>query len=386
MPRKMFLFMLLSAISLTTYAGQWSKQFTQDYPMGDGDSRSNARQMALEQLKVKASAEAGTYVQSMTQLQGDDLRETVQMLSASMVKVSNMREDVSVNSAGQTVFHLSATATIDEGELARRVSALQQDQQKASQIQKLQRDNQKLQEQLQIISKEMANHQVLPERAALLLTQQNETLRKMQSNQQSAQQVFQKGTLLQLARKNESSMESVKLELERSLLGPILQTPIRAEVENVIENGDRVTVLVRVGWNISSSQVEKSAGKYLSAYNFNLNPVLEFSSYNNTKGEGPNIATEQVFNFLISQRINARIRVGRHVIELPVLYSGSGFMDTCHQVDSQGTIGKSLCITNLAYSDANIVTDYQKQNPLKFIMSAQEAASISQVDAVMVRK
>lgn len=75
-------------------ASIWSKNITVDYYLGDGDSKSTARELALEQIKLKASSEAGTYIQNTTALSNDNLREHIQVISASMIKLSNIKEEL----------------------------------------------------------------------------------------------------------------------------------------------------------------------------------------------------------------------------------------------------------------------------------------------------
>src|ERR1022692_348331 len=100
--KKLILSVVLSLVCLSVHA-EWSKTYSVDYLMGDGDNRVSARQTALEQVKLKASNEAGSYVESTTTLHEDGkLTESIQVIGASMVKLKLLSEAMSVNKSGQS--------------------------------------------------------------------------------------------------------------------------------------------------------------------------------------------------------------------------------------------------------------------------------------------
>ena len=226
---------------------EWSKTFDVEYVLGDGDNRVSARQAALEQIKVKASNDAGTYVQGTSTLQANgNLTEEIKMVSASLVKITSSNESLSVNSAGQAVLKMNATATLDESELRRRIDAMQQDKEKARQIKVLETENKSLRrdyDQIRIALSKKSNQTSTAE----LLARQDSTLQRIEENGRTISQVFERGTLLQLALHNTDAFENAKRDIDDNFYAPLLQIPIYAEVESVEQSGKAYVALVRVG-------------------------------------------------------------------------------------------------------------------------------------------
>ena len=127
---------VLCLVCFNATATSWSKRITVDYHLGDGDSKSTARELALEQIKLKASGEAGTYIQNTTTLNNDNLNEHIQVISASMIKLTNIKEEL-LTQGKSFILKVSAVTTIDESELASRIKAIQTDKAKANQVAKL---------------------------------------------------------------------------------------------------------------------------------------------------------------------------------------------------------------------------------------------------------
>jgi len=109
------------------YAGQWSRDYTVDYTFGDNDNRMSARQIALNKLRMLAAADAGKYIQGDEALVDNKYAHGIHMATAAIVSVNNIRESMRINAAGQSVLHLTATATVDDAVLKSRIASIQHD-------------------------------------------------------------------------------------------------------------------------------------------------------------------------------------------------------------------------------------------------------------------
>lgn len=183
---------LLVFVALPARA-EWSKSFEVGYIMGDGDNRASARQAALEQIKLKASGEAGTYILSTTTLrENGDLTENIQIIGASLVKIVKSEESLSVNQSGQAVLLVKATTSLDERELARRVELLQQDKEKSRQVKLLQAENEVLRMDLAQIRNALAAKSD-PAKIAGLLSRRDSTIKRLEDNGRTLTLFFERG-------------------------------------------------------------------------------------------------------------------------------------------------------------------------------------------------
>lgn len=140
--------LLLSLMFSMEYAFAWTKEYTQDFNMGDNDSRNTAREWAVDQIKLKAAQEAGTYIQGTTKLVGNDLQETITQIGASIVRITVNSDAMITTADGKPALRVSATADVDESVLTQRIKMMQEDDKKARDLQLLAQENQKLREEI----------------------------------------------------------------------------------------------------------------------------------------------------------------------------------------------------------------------------------------------
>lgn len=384
---------LLLGSSFSAHA-EWSKQYDLAYTMGDGDTKGSARQAAIEQIKLKASNEAGTYVDSTTALKEDgNLTESIQMIRATMVKVRVDKESMSINPSGQPTLNLVVFATLDDAELAKRVEALRQDKVKARQVKDLQDENEALRASLSKIRLSLAA-QSDPATVSALIAQQDQTIRKLDLNSQSVTQVFSKGTLLQLAMKNNDAFEYKKKDLEDTLYAYLMSAPVRANLEGVEQNGDGYIALVRVGWDIDLAKVGKMLEGSLSHVNRELhgrsrsNRYVNASSFHNEEGKGNNNLSPRVFDFLAQHAVIVKVSIGGEETVLPMLYGAAGrsVFDPCDDFYRPSSRNwkrpKSVCVTNLGFDEKSVLGSGAHQtNPLRISLTKAQAESATTVTA-----
>lgn len=363
---------------------EWSQPFEVDYVMGDGDTRSSAREAALDQLKLKASNAAGTYVQSTTTLsESGELTETIKTVGASMVRITQPVEKVYLNEAGLPVLKVKATASLDESELRHRVEALQRDDEKAKQVLKLQKDNEALRLQLAHIRNELSKN-ADPSTTARLLSKQDKTIHQIEENGRTVSQVFEGGTLLQLAGHNSSELDKAKRDLEVNFFSIILKTPVTAEVESVNGSDNDYVAQVRVGWDIDTMKARQQLERYVKVNGYNGN--LYISKRENTNGNGPGQLSEQVFRYLSTRTIALRLQIGERSVNLPVFYVDSQNFADCsaYSVTLPNRVNL-LCLVSQQKDSADLRgADGHSSNPVKIHLTNIEAARATRVDATLV--
>ncbi|MGA8864887.1 MAG: hypothetical protein WB444_13880 [Gallionella sp.] len=382
---------LFLLVTFPAYA-EWSKAYEVDYVMGDGDNKAGARQAAIEQIKLKASNEAGTYIQGTTTMrENGELTENVQMLSASLVKVGNTEDKLTVNASGQAVLWVKAAASLDEHELVRRVEALQQDQEKARQVKLLQAENEVLYQDLARIRAALATKSD-PARTAEFLARQDSTIQRLDDNGNTITQVFARGTLLQLANRSTDAFDKAKDELDEQFLAPIMHSHVTAEIESVQVSGSDYVAMVRVGWTIDTLKLRPVLKRFLKVEGFNGD--LAVYGGDNIASRGPNELSERAYQYLATKGVDLRLKIGAKEVHLPVFYTASdGFGERCGLSDRvRGERSDYLCLVSqkagnpevrgLSSSDGAWTS--RLSNPIRIHLTKEEAARATRVEAVLV--
>lgn len=381
---KSSLILMACMLILPAFAeAEWSRPFDVEYNMGDGEARVSARQAAIEQIKLKASGEAGTYISRTTVLhENGELTESIQSLGATMVQVIVTGERLVVNPSGQAVLLVSANASIDDTELARRVKAMQEDKEKAKQVQRLQVENNSLRHELDQIHQQLSE-KTEPGITAGLLSKQDKAIKRIAENGRTITLVFERGTLLQLASHNVAAFDAVRRQLDERFYEPIMQTSISAEIISVEPSGDGYVARVRVGWQIDTKPLESVLSPYLRFDQDRDKGNLTVYGFHNLDGKGPDVLSEQVYHYLAKKGINLQLRIAGKVVRLPMFYWDNAFMTACGigEVARTGPV-KHLCLVSQNKDVADLRGVHSNiNNPIKIRLTRTEAESANEVDA-----
>lgn len=367
-------------VSLPAHA-EWSKPFEVDYIMGDGDNRSSARQAALEQIKLKASNEAGTYVQSTTTMhENGELTENIQMLSASLVKVLTSDEKLTVNKAGQAVLRVKAVASLDESELVRRVEMVQKDKAKERQVKQLQAENESLRKDFEQIRTALATRSDQA-KTAELLAKQDATLKRMVDNGNTMTLVFERGTLLQLASHNSDSFEKAKKDLDENFYAPLMQTPVTTSIESVEADGKDYVALVRVGWRIDAKQARQALARYLNVDASDNEGNLNLRTYKNLENRGPNVLSDRLYHYLSGKRIELQLQLAGEKVKIPAFYMDGSFFRDCSSTTTSVREDKNICLISHNKNDPVLL---DAGNPVRIHLSREAAERATRVETSWV--
>jgi len=377
--------LIVALFSSFTAHAEWTKQYTQNYVMGDADSRISARRAALEQIKMQASNESGTYVLGKTTLHSNgDLSESVQVISASMVRVISSNEKVSINDAGQLVLSVVAIASLDDNELTKRVQALYEDKEKSRLIRLLQVENESLNNNLAQIRKGLASS-VSTEQTIQLLNLQEKTMHKLTDNENAVTLVFERGTLLELAIKNTAAFDSAKYELDDRFYNVLMNSQVTTKIESVeaMKDGSYIAN-VRVGWGFNTNDISQVLASYLHTTTIDGN-VIAFS-YNNLGSKGPSVLSDKLYFYLANKGIDLQITLAGKVVKLPFFYNEETVMQGCapHSMARAG-VAQSLCLVSQKIVSSVIRGNpWQPNNPIRILLTKEEAERATYVEAKWV--
>lgn len=121
---------------------------TGEYRMGDNDTRADAKRIALLDAKRLALEQAGTYVESITQVKNMDLtREEILAYAAGIVEVVEQATRT-VHEGDTTVLRVDVEVKIDTDVVARQISVLRKNAEMKAELKKLREDAESLRQQL----------------------------------------------------------------------------------------------------------------------------------------------------------------------------------------------------------------------------------------------
>lgn len=129
---------------------------TGEYRMGDNDTRTDAKRLALLDAKRLALEQAGVYIESITEVKNLDLaKEEIRAYTAGIVEVVELTTRTVMESES-TVVRVDVTAKIDTDVVTRQIEALRQNQDVKSKLLAAEFRAHKLQEELAAKTRELA--------------------------------------------------------------------------------------------------------------------------------------------------------------------------------------------------------------------------------------
>lgn len=129
---------------------------TGEYRMGDNDTRTDAKRLALLDAKRLALEQAGTYVEGITEVKNFNLtNEEIRACTAGIVEV--MEQATRATMEGETtVVRVDVTTKIDTDTVARQIDALRKNEGMKTELVRLKVEGERLQQQVEIKTRELA--------------------------------------------------------------------------------------------------------------------------------------------------------------------------------------------------------------------------------------
>lgn len=150
----------LMAVVLATAAPAWADvrtiTATGEYRMGDNDTRTDAKRLALLDAKRLVLERTGTYLEGVTEVKNLQMtRDEIKTYTAGIVEVLE-QETRSMMEGETTVVRVDMTAKIDTDVVARQIEALRKNEHAKEELQQARTEAERLKQEVEAKSRELA--------------------------------------------------------------------------------------------------------------------------------------------------------------------------------------------------------------------------------------
>lgn len=405
------------------------------YTLGQEDSISYAKTMAVRDAKRQASEIAGSYIRVKTSVKNGKLREEyIEVLTSSIVSLRILDEGVRLEGKRSLVYYVDAEVIVDKKGVERALGEVLADRRKVRKLQELIRERSALKRELSRVSKELAK--VLREKKAYerdiqelknLISRKDldiksrdrlikkltakldrlERILKKKKHIQSKREeliirqanieretvlLFKRGSLLTLAMTTKREKERAFRDVKENFFGYIIRnTDIEVGRVKINPKGDNsADIYVPLRWRIDTDKLTKVLKPYL---NFSVRkceentfskrgcPACEGGSFgivmkifDNEKEKQKKSYSRELFNFVKSHDVIIEVSVGRYRGHLTI---GSAVDCFSYEKDNYSyrlaTEGK----------EGTVLWKYKEQNPV--IIKNVPIETLERVDRIKVK-
>jgi hypothetical protein len=309
-------------------------QVKSDYVMGDGDTRIDAKNIALQQAKNLASEYAGTFVKSELIIENDSIKkEQISTITTALMSVKIIDELYSITKDGRTKLVLTANTTLDKKSFIDKLKALTQDKDKQVQIISLQKENDKLKEKLLALNSQIQTAQAPSQKTfekkpnKELFDARDKVLSEIDANENSIKKVFEKGALLSQAMKATSDFEEAKRDIDTNVFEYIKNNiKITLGEQKLVDNGDGTyNILVPVRWEIDNSKpiLETLTKYYSNKYEADVIESSWINSYilidsQTNRYQNKTAFSGNLYDFYKKQTMNIFVTIGKYKNSLQI--------------------------------------------------------------------
>jgi len=223
---------------------------TGEYVMGDNDTKTEARRIALEHAKRNAAEQAGSYVVSTTVVKNGMLTkdEIISFISA-ILKTTVVSENMSLLENKATCFHVDIAASVDTSHFESKITELQADVERRELLVKLKNDNVKLLQELDLLSKQISasNSPDLKN----LRQKREDIFVNIDDNDNSIKITFEKGTLKRLVVAGRKSLDEDKKKIDNVFNIIASNIVVTIGEPKVHSNSDSTTLTVPFNYYIN---------------------------------------------------------------------------------------------------------------------------------------
>jgi len=370
------LFGLLAAITAQTVTAEvWIKEYQVEVVLGDGDSQLQARNLATEQIRQKAAAEAGTYIERTQELRNDQLTETIRSIGAALVRITAIDEAMAIHPSGRAVLKMTAKATVDESAIMERVKRVQQDDRLAHRLRDLETDNARLRtEVFSLIDgaetwQRQANKQSLADDRARLRRNQD----ALQENAEAVAKLFEPGEFVSLALAGEQELQDAKRYYDEVVFPQLKAARVTGSINQVRREGNGYVAEITWGWKFPGSLKDTVAGLdgklIMSPPGMGTTDIC-FFSYQNRNGDAPFENRGDLLKHMI-ERGDIRAILTMEVTG-SFLHWGEG---VSYMAPIASYRGDGYCIVNSGGRSAVVLSEYQAKNVAGLVGSVELEAS-----------
>lgn len=354
------------------------------YVMGDGDTRVDAKNIALQLAKKSAAEKAGSYVQAERIIQDDEIKkDSISMISTAMMNVEVKSERFSITDSQRTKIELTIQASLDKGSVMAKLGVLKGNTKKKKQIITLQKENSSLRSELSLLNHDIQKLKAKVKSSSVttkrtdLIERRDVVLSKLEINESSVRKVFQKGTLFSMAKKSSVALDKAKRDIEFGIWEYIKEsTIVKLGEPEFKDNGDGTyDIQVKVNWAVNGSEIVQTLNKYFREYSgrkFKLDnvdfsdhmgtsvPGIKIKKYHNEKEDQLLPYTYELYKYLLKKQVNVVVSAAGYNSQITIATSRSCWVSCgSHQGDSQYQIH-----FNNSSNSKKLIFDYSQQNPI----------------------
>lgn len=318
---------------------------TEQMVMGDNDTLTSARALNIEQIKKSASDYAGSYVETEQKVTGSRLtKQQIRVLTAGFIEIVDSKDTRTLNQSGSVVLTTTATVRISQEAINNGLEKLKNDPERRQKMEVLRKDNQRLRKELFDITKQINSGKARTD----LMAARNAILQDLDNNRESSRQVFEEGTLFQLATLGNDEYELAKKDIDNNVFGFIQhEAQVQTGRPQFTKNNDGTyNIAVPVTWSFDHKPAYQTLGKYLEVSQgkgrHTPPSAFKFSEYHN-KGNSQKLPfTEKLQDYITNKTIALRVNAGSKQGYLPIGNMGSFFNDDDFFFQYSGSPGKDM--------------------------------------------
>ena len=323
-------------------------EIEQSYILGDSDTKIDARNIALQQAKQKAAEMAGSYVESERIIENDTIKyENIRTISTALMQTKVKDEVLSVNDLGQVQITLTAITSLDKSSILAKLGLLEDDNQKQQQVNYLQQENDRLQQELGELNKKLATFQQSQQSGTIqakprqeLAQRRDEIFTAIEQNKNSISAIFERGTLLAMAKQGSQDFEAAKIDISTNVWNYVVNnTDVSLGEPKFLDNGDGTyNIEIKVDWLIKPGPILRVLNKYFWSYNgrpivyapttepftHRTHDVIEINRFTNEEESKKVPYADRLFEYYSSKSILLRLTAGNKSSSIRIvdLYSG----------------------------------------------------------------
>jgi len=318
---------------------------TTSYVMGDGDTRVDAKNVALQAAKKLAAERAGSYVQAERVIENDEIKEdSISMISTAMMNVEITNESLSITDDQRTKFELSIKATLDKDSVMAKLGVLQDNVEKQQQLVALEAENSSLRDELSALNSEIQQLKTnlqsdgIQSKRTDLIERRDLVLSQLEVNESSVRKVFEKGTLFSMAKAASHAEDEAKRDLDFGVFKYLQENlDINLGDPEFRDNGDGTyNVQVMVHWHIDGQPIIDVLNQYFRQYKekpFELEAVdfsdhmggyalgVKVKKFNNSKEQQLLPYTYALYQYLLKPTVKIKVSAGSYSSHITIATS-----------------------------------------------------------------
>ena len=237
----------------------------EEYVLGDNDSKSDAKKIALEYAKRRALEKVGTLIESKTVVEnGTVTTDEIVAYSSSILKTRILSEKLKLLGNKTVVFQIKIVAEVDKDILYSRIDEAKRNKDKEKAIRTLEKRNRELLNQLRDLNKQL--NMLSKRSAAPLLDERTKLLARIEKNHDRIRKVFQEGSLISRVKNLESELEYAKKDVLDSVFANVRNNMSIniGEPEIVLLDKGTCKLCIDIAWDISPHVIKSTLSKYFS--------------------------------------------------------------------------------------------------------------------------